>query len=187
MALAVGLLAAAAAGPVAAIELERDPRTPMLLLRGIVQPGDEAQFTRALAGAGAGVEWIGLDSFGGDVKTAMQIGRIIKQRGLKTTVLPGRQCNSACFFIWAGGAARQNPGGILGVHRPHAIYVGGSTAVPPAHLVAQSFAELEAYLREMAIPAAIIDRLLNTPHDTLHVLSPAELRAIPPYQLSAKP
>jgi hypothetical protein len=157
-------------------------------LNGVIVRGDDARFGQLLEGARAGVATLALASFGGDVKVAMEIGRLVRSRGLQTTVLAGEQCNSACFFIWAGGIARHNQAGIVGIHRPYydAAYYAARNVQGADQLAAALYAEAEAYLVEMNVPRPIVDRLFATPSTELHVLTSAELQAValqsPAYQ-----
>ncbi len=126
-----------------------------------------------------------LDSPGGDLDAAMAIGRLLRQalattevgyryarrpdgvwdfaRGGSLVCLDGQdrlsgcerdlveaECTGACLLVWLGGASRHANEGRLGVH---GISAGsGSTAGAVA-----------AYLREMSLPEAWIDRLTGAP------------------------
>ena len=59
-----------------------------------------------------------LDSEGGDVVSALTIGRLIRARNFETDVTNNALCASACIFILAAGVDRSAYGRI-GIHRPH--------------------------------------------------------------------
>lgn len=172
---AAGLMARSAS----AVELKFDPGLPGIAVTGDIVAGDDVRLVRFFQTAGLDIRGIALDSYGGDVMTAVAMGRAINRLGLGTVVMPGRQCNSACFFVWAAGAPRYNRLGIIGVHRPYAAYYGKADPQRFNELEAQHYAALEAYLVEMRIPRPIIDTMLATPTDSLHVLTEMELRTIP--------
>jgi len=58
-----------------------------------------------------------LDSEGGSVDSAIEIGRFLRDKNSNVMVSAGEQCASACLFILAGGVTRYL-GGRLGMHRP---------------------------------------------------------------------
>jgi hypothetical protein len=66
---------------------------------------------------------ITLNSRGGDVLAALQIGEIAREQWLMTTVdddTPGIECASACVLVFAGGAVRiAGDDSRVGIHRPH--------------------------------------------------------------------
>jgi hypothetical protein len=65
----------------------------------------------------AGAINVSLDSPGGDVQSAIAIGRLVRANGANVLLSAGAQCASACLLILAGGAARYVDGK-LGIHRP---------------------------------------------------------------------
>jgi hypothetical protein len=58
-----------------------------------------------------------LDSQGGDVMEALDIGREVRRRFGFTTVVPNAGCSSACVFVLVAGVERMVLGKI-GLHRP---------------------------------------------------------------------
>lgn len=58
-----------------------------------------------------------LESPGGTVLPALEIGQLVRERGYRTVVLAGSTCTSACALIWLGGTRRYlEPGGQIGFH-----------------------------------------------------------------------
>lgn len=58
-----------------------------------------------------------LDSDGGQVIPAMDIGRIIRLAGYETVVLSNSICTSSCALIWVAGSTRYlSPNGRVGFH-----------------------------------------------------------------------
>lgn len=100
---------------------------------GIIQPSTPAEFEEFLTLNNIGLGYrIVLNSLGGDLLAGMQLGEIIRERGLRTaigrtvsspdnqvisTVEPG-VCASACFFMLLGGTERlEKPGSRIGIHQ----------------------------------------------------------------------
>lgn len=57
-----------------------------------------------------------LNSFGGSISAAIQIGKIIREKRLNTYIAEDSRCESACIAILLGGVQRY-PFGKVGVHR----------------------------------------------------------------------
>ena len=47
-----------------------------------------------------------LNSYGGDVQTGWNMAKIVRAQGLDTEVESGKQCASACTYIYSGGIKR---------------------------------------------------------------------------------
>ncbi len=115
----LALAFALATGGAAALTLER--RGPTLFAGGELG-NDLVRFEQALAAAP--VETVVFtNSPGGDLWTALRIGRLIADRGLRT-VAAGR-CLSACAIMFVGGRERRFAAGLvrgeawLGLHGAH--------------------------------------------------------------------
>jgi len=148
---------------------------PALTLTGTIAPGDGARFA----------DWIDthetpgivfLNSPGGSVLDAMQIGRELRTRGINTAMTDSDICLSACPYVLAGGAARDiAPGAMVGVHQH---YFGENIALP-AFLAVEDIqrgqGEVMGYLIEMGIDPAMMRPALLTPPDEIYVLVPEEL------------
>ena len=118
-----------------------------------------------------------LNSEGGDVHEAMNIGRILRKYKVQISVTFDAKCYSACVLILAGGVAR-TPLGAVGIH---SFYSSSSKEKSYNYeqedndykLVSQ---EIEAYLREMRVSVRLLDEMMNTPESTIRTLTPDELR-----------
>jgi len=61
-----------------------------------------------------------LNSPGGEVLAATQLGQLVRSQALEVWVDKGAECSSACVFILAGGVSRTAaPGARIGIHRPY--------------------------------------------------------------------
>lgn len=84
-------------------------------IKGEILSGDGARFVDVVEGHDR-VSVI-LESRGGVVKEALQIGAEIRLRNFATMVLPDDECFSACGLIWVSGARRyMSPTSKLGFH-----------------------------------------------------------------------
>lgn len=78
------------------------------------QPGSAAAFENALT---PDIKTVILDVSGGYLSEGMEIGRIIRARGLKTFVPEDASCLSACAEAFIGGV-RQRIDGVVAFHVP---------------------------------------------------------------------
>ena len=84
-------------------------------MNGLIIDGDSQKFQDTIGDKL--VRSIVLDSRGGDVLEAMDIGERIRLKNADTTVGPDGKCASACALIWAAGTHRSiADGGRVGFH-----------------------------------------------------------------------
>lgn len=103
----------ALAADIEAVEL--DDENVAILIVGDIEPGDAVKF-RGEAGKHGDVIVL-LESDGGSVLAAIEIGEIIRLRGYPTAVINGSTCNSACALIWLAGSPRAlSKSGRVGFH-----------------------------------------------------------------------
>ncbi len=147
-----------------------------VLLNGTIADGDAARFADWLQDAPNLPSSIALNSPGGDVDDALDIGRLIRDRELSVVIAPGAVCFSACPYILAGGVEREvSRKGFVGVHQH---YFGENTYLPAFLLVSDIQAgqgEAMAFLGEMGIDPMLMAKALITPPDDIYVLLPEEL------------
>jgi hypothetical protein len=103
-----------------------------------------------------------LDSPGGDLEAAMELGRLIRLREVQTQGEPGGSCASACVWAFAGGRDRfyQFWGGPLLVHRfdgPNGDH-GEATAQ-------SEVARISSYPDEMGLDHQLLELSLETPSE----------------------
>ncbi len=121
-----------------------DAWVPRILISGPIVSGDERKFLVAINAAAkfkaeqlaanpklttvwkADTVW--LNSNGGDIAAAMQIGRVIRANRLNTLVDDNAVCASACVLILAGGVNRgARDRAKIGLHRPYFTDPVGAT------------------------------------------------------------
>ncbi|WP_338550668.1 hypothetical protein [Roseovarius phycicola] len=146
-------------------------------LEGDIAEGDADRVIKLLQDARPTPEWLVLQSPGGVVSDALQIGRFVRETGINTRMLAGEYCYSACPYILMGGVERDvDEAAQVGVHQH---YFGESTILPASFAVEDIQAgqgEVMLYLDEMGIDPLIMVPALTTPPDEIYVLLPEELR-----------
>lgn len=145
-----------------------------LRLRGGIAPGDGPRIVDELTAAAPPV--VVLDSQGGSVSDALEIGRAIRALGLETALEGGAVCLSACPYMFAGGVVRQVADGArLGVHQ-HSF---GESSILPAFLAVEDVqrgqAEVLAHLEAMGVDLGLMGPAMATPADEIYILTAEEL------------
>lgn len=143
-------------------------------LRGAISPGDGARISEALRTAPP--DRVTLDSPGGSVSDALDIGRTLRDLDITTVVEDGAVCLSACPYAFVGGTGRTvAEDGRIGVHQ-HSF---GESTVLPAFLATEDIqrgqGEVLEHLDAMGVDLRIMGPALATPPDEIYVLSVEEL------------
>lgn len=146
-------------------------------LEGTIAPGDAARIIPQIDRAEPPVSRLVLQSPGGSVGDALELGRHLRARGLDTVMLAGEICLSACPYILAGGRSRQiAPEALVGLHQ----HYFGENSLLPAYLAVEDIqrgqAEVMDFLAEMGIDPLVMRHALSTPPDEIYILLPDELR-----------
>nr|WP_208347437.1 hypothetical protein [Pseudaestuariivita rosea] len=167
-------------GPMAA-RLQFERNGDLLRLTGQIAPGDAQRFETYLQEQLNAPTIISLHSPGGSVSDALQIGRVIRDRGFETSVDAEHICLSACPYVFAGGTDRRTAQtGYIGVHQH---YFGENTMLPAfiaVEDIQRGQGEVMTYLDEMGISLKLMQPALLTPPDEIYILTADELRE---YQL----
>ncbi len=125
---------------------------------------------------------VDLDSPGGDVIEAMQIGRLIRKEFLTTRVMPGHECVSACVFILQAGVIRIPAlGSHVEVHRPKfdPIYFADLKPDQARTTYNRMVEDLRKYfVGEMGGSDEAFRLIMTTPSDQLRALSFTELKEL---------
>lgn len=96
--------------PSFAIDVARSGDT--LTLSGRIRPGSEFRFLEMARALPPGaIRVVRLNSPGGNIAAATEIGRHVRRQGWITYVAPGARCSSACTVIFAAGTRRHYAGG----------------------------------------------------------------------------
>lgn len=154
-----------------------------LTVTGTIMPGSAATFAEKVAAYSEYVKTVALNSPGGSVVDALEMGRLIREKGFATSVAAGSLCASSCPLVFAGGKARlATPASAIAVHQIYAATPTDSTmasrlaAAGNAMSDAQTMtAEISRYMIDMGIDAEVWLRALETPPDRLSYFSPDDL------------
>ena len=154
-----------------------------LTVTGTIMPGSAAGFAEQVAAFAEYIKTVALDSPGGSVADALEMGRLIREKGFATSVAAGALCASSCPLVFAGGSERvASPTAAIAVHQIYAATPADSTlasrlaAAGSAMSDAQSMtAEISRYLLDMGVDGEVWLRALETPPDRLSYFSPADL------------
>lgn len=154
-----------------------------LMVTGTIMPGSAATFAEQVDAFAEYIRSVTLDSPGGSVVDALEMGRLIRDKGLTTSVASGSLCASSCPLVFAGGSERlAAPGAAIAVHQIYAATPADSTlaarlaAAGSAMSDAQTLtAEITRYLIEMGIDPEVWLRALETPPDRLSYFSAPDL------------
>lgn len=110
-----------------------------------------------------------LNSLGGDVLSAIKIGRYIREKHLNTVVIKNSECASACVLILLGGETRRVIGRV-GIHRPYSVKLSSSVQDS-----SQSFSDinriLKEYFRDMNIPMSVLNEMNSVPPESVRWLN----------------
>jgi ATP-dependent protease ClpP protease subunit len=115
-----------------------------------------------------------LDSTGGNVESALALGKILRATTATAYVRNDTTCGSACVFILAGAVQRIVNGNVV-IHRP---FFTDSTLVGYAERqrrYTQLRKDILKFLQVMNIPTSLLDAMSAVPPDEGHVLSEPEL------------
>lgn len=147
-------------------------------LSGAIAEGDGARVARQIAareGEGA-PQTLFLDSPGGSVHDALELGRAIRSAGLAVNMEAGAICLSACPYLLASGVTRAaDPEAWVGVHQH---YFGENTLLPAFTAVSdiqRGQGLVMRYLEEMGVDPRMMGPALMTPPDEIYMLTRAEM------------
>jgi len=140
-------------------------------LRGEILPPDLLALSRRAREPGLVLH---LDSRGGNLTSAIAIGRLLRAMKATARVEAGASCLSACVLVLAGAPHRGiAPGAAIGLHRPH----DDEDERLPAQVLRDKQARLEAfvkaYLREVNVPTTLFESMQQAPQGRM--LPPSEL------------
>jgi len=119
---------------------------------------------------------IALNSPGGDVKAAMELGRLLRRENRDAFVGPAKSavCASACVLTLAGAPSKIIMGKV-GIHRP---YVPDDKISDPTGQKLRYEAleiEIKSYLREMNVNPQLFDDMMRIPPSNVRYLTKVEL------------
>ena len=147
-----------------------------LLATGAIAPGTAKAFAEEIAKGGSYVKTIVLESPGGSVQDALDMGRLIRSKGYATEVDAGKYCASSCPLVFAGGVERRaGKAAAIGVHQ----ISSASEAHAGDMASAQSMSAVcQKYLRDMGVDLGVWVHAMETPKNALYYFKPAQLLSL---------
>lgn len=121
---------------------------------------------------------VSLDSPGGDVYAAMELGRVFRRNLVSIRLMGGKaECASACILAWIGAPMRQvseaHPAFII--HRPFGFASAEQNLLAASGQWRTLQTDIHQHLLDMNIPATLLDAMNEIPSETSRKLSAEEL------------
>jgi ATP-dependent protease ClpP protease subunit len=157
-----------------------------LVIDGEIKTGDFAQFAKmadivsheaTLETNGVPAIEVDLNSPGGDLNEAIQIGRLLRDRSMQTGLSAKSICASACIFIYIAGVSRStHTEARLGLHRPYFNPVEFASLSPAE--ARKKYASLVTvardYFLDMGMSEESFRLMMATPSNDIHWLNMLE-------------
>ena len=147
-----------------------------VLLEGEIAGGDATRILKQINELREQPTRAILNSPGGSVQDALELGRALRLKGMETEMREGDICYSACPYLLAADVTRSVPKeAFVGVHQH---YFGESTLLPAFAAVEdiqRGQGEVMRYLDQMGIDPLVMQHALVTPPYEIYVLLPEEL------------
>lgn len=138
----------------------------------IVQNDVDALVTATESAPASAMKILVVNSEGGDLTTAMMIGRFVRAMHFDVVVPETAECYSACVFVLAAGIDKRVRGRV-GIHRP---YFGNIDPAKAADAIKATKLEVDNYLAEMNIPSRLSDDMFSIDPIDMRMLSGEELQ-----------
>lgn len=167
---AIGLLFATSSKADIEMRPSRVGGSDLLTLSGEIKKSDIIELQKLLPKHN--VIW--LNSSGGDVSAAMDIGRLLRQSHIVALIDYNQVCASACVFVLAGSPSRIVEGKV-GIHRPYLPH-DDATTVKEQKASYDSLREIIVnYLEFMNINPTLYDDMFRISSSNIKFLSTEEL------------
>lgn len=143
-----------------------------------IQYGDEEILERELdalnsEGYKLKLNAVQLNTRGGNRFSAMEMGKLIRERKLNTYVAKDSHCGSACIYVASGGLVRM----IYGTVTVHRSSYGDEIANNRVeNLTKLSDEKTAKHIQDMGLSLLVTDAIFMTPHWATRELSVVELR-----------
>lgn len=138
----------------------------VIVLNGEITHSLASDFNRAIA-ARPKARIVALNSPGGYVDNALQVARLIRERGMSTVVGKGMGCYSACAYILFAGPTRWVEGE-LGVHQI-------SAEVADLVMTQTTLGDVLDALDTYGVKQTVISVMLKTPPEDMYIFSAREI------------
>jgi hypothetical protein len=164
--LAAWLLCSVVAASGAKIEKQAIAGDPsdLIIISGVFSAGDDQTF-REIAATSKQAVFL-LDSEGGSVEAALEIGKAIRLKGFATAVLPNTLCASACALTWLAGTTRfLSETSHIGFHASYVLTDGKPSESGVANAL------IGAYLNQIGLSQEAIIFITSAPPEGMEWLS----------------
>ncbi|MER8648965.1 hypothetical protein [Mesorhizobium sp. M0586] len=165
--LAVLFGAVAFASPVNAAVIDRIPQSDgsdIIVITGVVEDNDDVKFKQIAAATRQAI--VLLNSEGGSVVPALEIGRAIRLRGFATAVASDALCASACALAWLAGTPRlAGERANIGFHASYVVNNGSTSVSGVANAL------IGAYLNQLGLSENAIVFVTSAPPEGMAWLS----------------
>jgi hypothetical protein len=128
--------------------------------------GEIAQFKPA---------FITFRSVGGNVTSAMKIGRMIRALGISTLQIRSAECASACALAFVGGVRRSAEAGSIGVHQASFSDDAALDSKTAVTAVQAMTGEIIGYLTEMGVSPQLLQLSLSVESSDMRYLTSSEM------------
>ena len=144
-----------------------------LVLRGAIDIGAADRLAAELDARGEYVALVSLDSPGGSVDDALEMGAMLRERALPVRVEAGALCASSCPLVLAGGAVREvSSRANVGVHQ---IFAAEPVVGDGMARAQETTARIGRYLASMGVEGALWLHAMETPKERLYYLTADEM------------
>lgn len=158
-------------------ELQSREGRRVLLASGAIERGDGEKVRNMLRAGTFDKGILVLNSVGGSVSDAIEIGRSIWRAEMKTMVAPKGECYSACFLSFLGGRIRHLPTSAkLGSHQ---FYASGDGPGDAREAISDSQAyasRIINYALQTGVNMQVFTVIFDTPADQMHEFSPTSAK-----------
>lgn len=147
-------------------------------LEGAIEPNDEEKvstFFTFLKKEKAVMIYLDLKGPGGDVSTAIKIGRLVRKFEVNIRVPRDSSCVSSCVLILAGSPIRTIEGRV-GIHRPYFRTLPSDSTYDSVRRAFDLLgAATKSYLTEMNVNPDVWDQMVSIPPENVRFLSTRDL------------
>ncbi|HKK86870.1 MAG TPA: hypothetical protein VJ942_15250 [Roseovarius sp.] len=148
----------------------------LVIMHGEIAKGDAKRAYAFFESLDAPPDSIAINSPGGIVDEALELGRLVRNRSFNTLILPGMVCLSSCPYVIAGGVERRvSLAGAVGLHQHYYEAPGYMPVFFAVEDIQFSQGETMGYLIEMGIDPGVMVHGLKTPPNDIYVLVESEL------------
>jgi hypothetical protein len=150
-----------------------------LVATGMIAPGSAAAFAAEVNARGEYIKTIVLNSPGGSVGDALEMGRLIRTKGFTTEVEKEKICVSSCPLVFVGGVKRiAGANAIIGVHQVFAPDPAEAARHDTMSEAQRVSARCQRYLADMGVDLKMWVHAMETPKEKLFIFPAKELREL---------